>query len=72
MLIVLNDVKRSDFTGRTGETIEYYWYRGRKVKDGVNIRFGSRNGDHELKEEHDLPIEKFELPTGQIMYKEVE
>jgi len=72
MLLKIKDVKRSDFKGRTGEEIEYYWYRALRVEDKTNIRFGSKNGDHETGEELDLNVEKYELPSGQTMYKEVD
>jgi len=72
MLLKIKDGKRSDFKGRTGEQIEYYWYRALRVEDKTNIRFGSKNGDHEAGEELDLNVEKYELPSGQTMYKEVE
>lgn len=71
MLVKIKDVKPSKFTGRTGEEVEYYWYRALRVSDNANFRFGSREGGHEVGEEVDLNIEKYELPSGQMMYKEI-
>lgn len=72
MLLKIKDVRESKFNGRTGEEVTYYWYRATRLSDKCNIRFGSKNGEYESGDEVDLNVEKFELPSGQVMYKEVE
>jgi len=59
------------FKGDDNVERDYTWYKALRLSDGVTIRFGSMEADHELDTELDLNIEKYERRDGTIGYKEI-
>jgi len=70
MIIFLEKVKARPFKTEDGDTVEYFWYKGKR-EDGVTIEFGSKVGDLVLNEEHDLTIQKTERAGGKFGYKHI-
>lgn len=58
------------FTGDDGEDREYFWYTGER-ENGLSLRFGSVNGEHEEGKTYDLTIEEYEQSNGRKGYKEL-
>lgn len=63
--------KASPFQGDGGETIDYFWYKAKRLSDGVTIEIGSRNASYEEGQTYELRVEKTERPGGRFGYKDI-
>lgn len=59
MIYKILEKKQKNFTSDNGDEIEYFWYKALRG-DGVSLKFGSLNGDHEVEKEVDINLEKTE------------
>jgi len=67
--IKIGKVNCKPFKAQDGEEINYYWYRGERLHDGVTLEFGSMQ-EYEKDETVDVELEKIELANGKFRYKE--
>jgi len=51
----ITKVRESEFQGRDGETVKYYWITGER-DDGVAIEFGSMRDDYQIGEDGDVEL----------------
>jgi len=58
------------FNSSEGGMIDWAWYRGERLVDGVTIEFGSRK-KYSVGETVSLDLEKTELTNGKFRYKEL-
>jgi len=71
LTLTILDKKLKPFKTEEGEMRDYYWYKGERKDNEVSIRFGSTNPDHEIGDEIEIDIEKFERKDGKFGYKEI-
>jgi len=71
MLLKIIKKKNGSFTGSDGDTVEYYWYKAKRISDDMTLEFGSRDGKHDEDDEVDLNLEKFEYSKRHQRYREV-
>lgn len=58
------------FNSSEGGMINWFWYRGERLADGVTIEFGSRK-EYKVSETISAELEKTELANGKFRYKEL-
>lgn len=68
--IIIKKANKKPFQGEDGEFIDYFWYKGFRIKDGVTIDIGSIK-DHALDSEVSMDLEKIETAKGGFRYKEI-
>lgn len=59
------------FKGSEGEEVQYAWYKTKRLVDGVSLEFGSMDITHEEGESVELNLEKRELSSGKLGWREV-
>jgi hypothetical protein len=59
MKLTITEKTAKPFVGDEGNEIEYYWYKGVR-EDGIAIRFGSTDGEHEMGKTVEINLEKTE------------
>lgn len=53
--LTITKVRESEFDGREGEKVKYYWITGER-EDGVEIEFGTMRDDYAIGEEGEVEL----------------